>query len=171
MKLAILTSLLFVTSLTSVKAKVSLVPLDTEYGKWITTTNTNQAKMIDQMLEKYPASQRDMMKKMMKKMMPKKSAMDNMKQEQCITKDSYKDMERKLKEALGKGNANKCAFKVTKSTSKIFSATIDCGAVKSNVMTKVINSKRNESTIVTNIPSMGKQEIKTVSVWKSSKCN
>ena len=172
MKLTLVTTLLYITAIGGLHAKIKIVPLDTEYGLWVTTTNTNQEKMMDKMLEKYPESQRAMMKKMMSKMIPKNNAnnKENMKQEQCITKDSYKNMESTIKKSLGQKNTQNCKLNVTKSTSKYFAAVIDCGVVKSTVQTKVINAKRNESLVVTNIPTMGRQEIKAVSVWKSSKC-
>lgn len=163
--------LLITLSITSSYAKVTIVPLDTEPGQWMTTSNTNQAQIIENMLKNYPKEQKEMMKKMITKMMPKKGGIDDMKQKQCITKDSYKEMEEKLKKSLGGNNADKCKLEVLKSTSKIFSAVLNCGAIKSEIETKVINSKKNISKVITNIPSMGKQEIVATSVWKSAKCN
>ena len=144
-----------------VKADVDFVSLDMELGYWEITTQVN----VDDMLANIPEEQRAMMRQMMTSKMKLPVI------KQCITQDTYKNMQAKMVESF-KSAGNDCALQVTSSSAKEFSGVVSCasGVTKINITTKAINSKRHESQVNTNMVGMDKNNIKTIGEWKSATC-
>jgi len=144
-----------------VKADVDFVSLDMELGYWEITTQVN----VDDMLANIPEEQRAMMRQMMTSKMKLPVI------KQCITQDTYKNMQAKMVESF-KSAGNDCALQVNSSSAKEFSGEVSCasGATKINITTKAINSKRHESQVNTNMVGMDKNNIKTIGEWKSATC-
>ena len=88
-KIIILSILLFAFN---VSAVTKIVPLDMELGYWETSSEMEESDMIKNMLANIPKEQRAKMREMMK------SKMKTPMVKQCITEDSFKDMEKKMRE-------------------------------------------------------------------------
>lgn len=146
---------------TQVKADVELVPLDMELGYWETTTQLD----LEGMLANIPEQQREMVRGMMSKKMKVPVI------KQCITQDSLKDMEAQMRKSF-KSAGDDCDLQVIKSTAKEFNGVLNCagGKTKTTISTKLINSKRFESQIDTDMNEMGSNSIETISEWKSAVC-
>ena len=89
-----------------VHADEIIVPLDMKLGYWETTTEIGENVMIKQVLANMPESQRAQMRAMME------SEMKPHVLKHCITKDSFKDMDKQLREAFS--GQQQCKFKVIK---------------------------------------------------------
>ena len=163
MKTIVLFSLFLTVS--TLHAEETLVPLDMELGYWETTTEIEESEMISNLLASMPESQRAMMREMMKSQI--QSAIGK----QCITEESLKDAEKQIRESLsGEGIDDRCEFTIIKSTSKEFVGTVTCAGFPTQVHTKVINSKRNESNVVSKLGGLGENKIRSIAEWKSSTC-
>lgn len=143
------------------KADVDFVPLDMELGYWEITTHIN----LDEMLANIPEEQRAMMRQMMKGTMKVPVV------KQCITQDTYNNMQTKMLESFESIDSD-CELQVIKSTAQEFSGVVTCatGSTKVTITTKAVNSKRHESQISTNAGGMGQNNIKTIGEWKSASC-
>lgn len=135
--------------------------LNMKLGHWVTTTDTSA--LVDKMLANMPEESRAMVKEMMQKEMESSNKSD-----QCITAEVLENFDKKLKETFS-GN-KECSFNVSESTSEKFVADIECPGSKNNIVTNVINSKRNESTITTKAAGVDSTTITSVSEWQSDIC-
>ena len=97
---------------TTMTAQADMVPLDMELGYWETTTEIEESEMMRNMLASVPEAQRAQMRQMMQ------GSVESNVDRQCITADSFKDMEKQMMESFGDDNAHGCQFEVTKSSSK-----------------------------------------------------
>lgn len=147
-----------------VNADVDFVPLDMALGYWETTTKIDASEMMATMLANIPEEQREAVRGMME------SKMKLPVTKQCVTKETFENMESKLKESLSGHEEMNCDFEVVTSTSKVFSGVFSCEGNSTRITTTVINSKRHESKLVTNMGGIGQNEISTVGEWKSSTC-
>jgi hypothetical protein len=152
----------FIVIASQAKADVDFVPLNMELGYWEITTQIN----LNEMLANIPEEQRAMMRQMMKGTMKMPVI------KQCMTQDTYKNMQVKMMESLESANGD-CDLKVLKSTAQEFSGVVTCagGATIISITTKAVNSKRHESQVSTNAGGMGQNNIKTIGEWKSAKCS
>ena len=163
MKTILLLSLFL--SVSTLYAEETLVPLDMELGYWETTTEIQESEMIRDLLASMPESQRAMVRQMMTSQI--QSAIGK----QCITAETFKDAEKQIRESLtGDDMDDQCEFAITKSTSKEFVGTVTCAGYPTQVHTKVIDSKRNESNVVSKIGGLGENKMRSIAVWKSSTC-
>ncbi len=160
MKKFIIIAFIAYTSLTS--AATDITPPNMELGHWITTID--QSAIIEQALASLPEESRVMALKMMKEKMQSST-----RSEQCITKDALRNFDKSIKDTFSDINKKDCSFDVTESTNKKFAATMTCPGTVTQITTDVINSKRNESTIVIGVGAAEKT-LKAVSEWKSSVC-
>lgn len=138
----ILSLLLLSTSTFAAKFK----PLDVKAGLWRYEIVENSA--IDKMLEKVPEAQREMMKSMLKGKMQSF--------ESCQTPEMLKDPEGKFKEAVAKNPELKgCEFNILKSSASYNHSKIKCPnkSHDSDIQIKVVNTKEQQQTVVTNTPS------------------
>jgi hypothetical protein len=156
-------ALSIIISAFNANAEIKLVPLDMDPGYWETTTEMGESDIIKNMIANMPEAQRAKMREMMK------SKMKIPMVKQCITEESFKDMEKKMREGMG-DNAKNCQFDTKKSTNKEFIGVLDCSHSKFTIHTKVINSKHNESSAVADMGAAGLNKIRTISKWKSTTC-
>ena len=155
----------FLITINVVHAETKMVPLDIEVGYWETNAEILQNDVMNKALESIPKAQRAMMQKMMQ------STMKIPTTKQCITSDSFKDMEKKMRESMGdQGNGQNCKFKVINSNSKEFSGKLSCKNMDTLIHTKVINSKRHESTVESTAAGMGMTKLKILAEWKGKTC-
>jgi hypothetical protein len=162
MKTSISLALLFVSI--NAYSDQKLIPLEMELGYWETTATMQESDMMSKMLAQLPEAQRAQAQQMMGSQMKIPVV------KQCITKDSFKDIEKQLKDSMG-NKENECKFKITKSTDKEFIGTLNCASGQTTkVHTRVISSKLNKSDIVVNMGQMGKNKIVTVAKWISTTC-
>ncbi|MFT5333699.1 MAG: hypothetical protein ACJASY_002652 [Halioglobus sp.] len=145
-------------------AEVKLVPLDMELGYWETTTKMEESEMMRNLLASIPEAQRAQMREMMQ------GALQSAVGRQCITADSFKDMEKQMRESMGSEAGPDCQFGITKSTSKEWLGTFTCAGMPSTIHAKVINSRRHESTVVSVVPGVGQNKIISTGLWKSATC-
>jgi hypothetical protein len=160
MKVTVFISLLFTAFFAN--AAQTIVPLDMALGYWETTTEIEENDMIKQMLASVPEAQRDQMRAMMEGQVKQPIV------KQCITEDTLKDMDKQMREAFG--DQQQCKFNVTKSNNKEFIGELNCAGNITTIHTKVITSKRHESSAVSNIVGMGATNIRTIGEWKSATC-
>lgn len=163
MKKSFLLGLIIAAS--SAHAEVEMVPLDMELGYWESSAEMLENGAMAKVLESIPEAQRAMMKEMMESKMKIPTT------KQCITADTFKDLEKKMRESMGdqEGGQN-CEFKVTSSSSKEFSGTLKCASMNASIQTKAINSKRQESTIESTMAGVGVTKLKMVAEWKGGTC-
>ncbi|MCF6194666.1 MAG: DUF3617 domain-containing protein [Kangiellaceae bacterium] len=141
-----------------------LTPLEMELGYWETTATMQGNDMMSKMLAQLPEAQRAQAQQMMGSQMKIPVV------KQCITKDSFKDMEKQFKESMGSKN-NDCKFEITKSTAKEFIGILNCASGQATkVHTTVVNSKLNRSDVLVDMGEMGKNKIVTVAKWISTTC-
>lgn len=160
----LLTAGLLLSVLTA-HAEVEIVPLDMKLGYWETTTQIEQSDMMKNMLKNIPEAQRANMQAMMQ------GSMQMPVVKQCVTKESLKDMEAQIKQGLGKQKgAESCQFSATKSTSKEFMGSLTCASIPTTIHSKVINAKHHESTVISNVPNMGSNKIRSTGKWVSNTC-
>lgn len=145
------------------QAQPAITPLDIELGYWEMTSEMAENDMMKQMLANVPEAQRAQMKAMMQSQM-KPTVI-----KQCITKQSMQQLDKQFQQAFA--GQQQCQFKLTQSTSQQFSGVITCtGGVVTEVHTKVINTKRHETNVTTQVPQMGTNKIKSVAQWISATC-
>ena len=130
-------------------------------GHWVTTAD--MSAMLEKALASIPEASRAMAKEMMKK-----SMQPSIISEYCITKENLANYEEQVKSNFN--GENNCKLDVTESTSEIFSATMNCSSMAIHITTKVINSKKNETIVISKTPDAGETKITTVSEWQSSVC-
>lgn len=138
-----------------------IVAPNMEPGHWISTTDTSA--ILEQTLASVPEESRAMVRKMMEQKMQEANTT-----EQCVTKEILTNFDQEIKNKLG--NHDNCEFNVTESTREKFAATLSCTGSIINITTNVINSKKNESTVISNVTGMAETKIKLLSEWKSSVC-
>ena len=157
--------LAFLIATTTAHAEIEMVPLDIDLGLWETNAEMLENGAMTKILESVPEAQRAMMKEMMGSKMKIPAT------EQCITDDTFKDLEKKMRESMGdqEGSQN-CEFKVTSSSSKEFSGTLDCEGMSASIATKVINSRLQESTVESMMAGIGATKIKMTARWKAETC-
>lgn len=143
-------------------AEVEVVPLDMELGYWEIRAEVLESEAINNMLANLPESSRDQVRKMMQS----KAQIPIVKQ--CITSDSFKNFEEKYKESMG--GESSCEFQVTTSTSEEFIGELLCDGNKTDISTKVVDSKRQISDVVSSVPGVGETKIQTIAEWKSTVC-
>jgi hypothetical protein len=143
-------------------ADVEIVPLDMELGYWETTAEVLESGAIANMLANLPESQRAKVRAMMK------SKIQIPIVKQCITSDSFKDFEEKFRNSMG--GQESCKFNIQKSTSQEFIGELNCEGNPTVIHTRSINSKRQESEVVSSAGEIGQSKIRTVAEWKSSVC-
>ena len=143
-------------------AEVEVVPLNMELGYWETTAEVLESGAIANMIANLPESQRAKVRAMMKS----KIQIPTIKQ--CITSDSFKDFEEKFRNSMG--GQDSCEFSIQKSTSQEFIGELNCEGNPTVIHTKAINSKRQESEVVSSAGEMGQSKIRTVAEWKSTVC-
>lgn len=153
-----------VLTATTTIAETDLVPLDIELGYWETTTQIEESEMMKNLLASVPEAQRVQMRQMMQSGLAKNLGRD------CVTEESFADMEKMLKESYGGEGNQGCQFDVTKSSGTEFMGSITCAGMPSTVHTQVIDSKHHESTVISVIPGMGENKITTSARWKSAEC-
>ncbi len=144
-KMKKLTALALILTACTATAEIKLVPLDMELGYWETTTKIEESEMMQGAVE---------------------SDVDG----QCITPDSFKDMEKQMTESMGGEDGQNCQFEVTKSTSREMSGLVKCAGIPSTIRTQVINSKHHESTVISVVPGIGENKILSTAQWKSATC-
>ncbi|MFK8031498.1 MAG: DUF3617 family protein [Gammaproteobacteria bacterium] len=144
-----------------VATAVEITPPNMDVGLWV--TEVDQSAIIEQALSRVPESSREMVRGMMEKKMA-----ESARTEQCITKETLANFDQEMKDTFSE--QKDCELDVKESTSEKFVAELLCSEAAINIVTKVINSKRNESTLTTNIPGMGETVITSVSEWKSAEC-
>lgn len=149
---------------TTMTAQADMVPLDMELGYWETTTKIEESEMVRNMLASVPEAQRAQMRQMMQ------GSVESNVDRQCITADSFKDMEKQMMESFGNDNPHGCQFEVTKSSSKELLGTVTCSNMPSTIHTRVIDSKHHESTVISVIPGMGENKILSTAQWISADC-
>lgn len=146
-------------------AETKMVPLDMQLGYWETETEIIENDALKKMLENVPEAQRAMMRDMLASNMKIPAS------KQCITKDSFNDLEKKMQETLAaQTKGENCKFDVISSSKKAFSGKLVCENMQAMINTKVINAKRNESTAVSTMEGMGNTKLKMVAQWKSAAC-
>ena len=155
------TLLLLVCCIPSVVGAVELVAPNMALGHW--TTTVDQSAMIEQALAKVPAESRAMVKEMMQKQMQ-----DTSTTQQCITPEILANFDEQMKEAFSA--AQNCTFNVSESTTEKFAAKVSCPGSIINIVTNIVNSKRSESMITTEVDGMGKSTMSSVSEWQSEVC-
>ncbi len=138
-----------------------IVVPDLELGHWVTTVDTSA--MVEEALAAVPESSRAMVKKMMEQQMQSSSTSN-----QCITQETLDSFDEQIKDSFGA--QNNCEFNVIESSSEKFVATMQCPESVLRVETNIISSKRNESTLVSDVAGMGQTTITSVSKWVSSDC-
>jgi hypothetical protein len=159
MKKTMILILAFCTPLT-VNA-TDIETLNMKLGHWVTTTDTSA--LVEKMLANVPKESRAMVKEMMQKKMESSNTAD-----QCITSEILENFDKQIKETF---STNKeCSFDVSESTSDKFAAEITCPGSTNSIITNVISSKRNESTITTKVAGVDSTTITSVSEWKSEVC-
>lgn len=152
----------FSLATSSVYAEVEIVPLDMELGYWETTAEMLESDAVTQMLANLPEAQRAQVESMMKGKMKIPTV------KQCIAADSFDDFEEKFKESMG--GRNDCEFEIVKSTSQEFTGLLKCSGHETSIKTKVIDSKRQVSDVVSSAGGVGESKIRTTAQWKSSVC-
>jgi len=133
---------------------------DLALGHWVTTTDTSA--FIEQALASIPEESRTMVRQMMTEKMKSSSTSD-----QCITKDTLKNIDKQMKDAFGD---NQCELNITKSNKKKLAVSMTCLGSVININTSFINAKLSESAITTNVEGMASTTMKMTSKWKSSIC-
>jgi len=157
-------SLAFLFASINAYSDQKLIPLEMELGYWETTATMQESDMMSKMLAQLPEAQRALAKQMMG------SKMKIPVVKQCITKDSFKDMEKQLRDSMG-NKEDECKFKITKSTNKEFIGTLNCQSGQATkVHTRVVNSKLNKTDVIVDMGEMGKNKILTVAKWISATC-
>lgn len=159
-----LTALALILTAYTATAEIKLVPLDMELGYWETTTEIEESEMMRNLLASVPEAQRGKMREMMQ------GAIETAVDRQCITADSFKDMEKQMQEAMGGELGQNCQFEIIKSTDQEMSGSVTCAGIPSTIYTKVINSKRHESTVISVVPGVGENRIRSTAQWKSATC-
>lgn len=155
----------FLVAVNIAHAEIEMVPLDIELGYWETNAEIRQSDAMSKMLENIPEAQQAMMREMMA------SSIKIPTTKQCITSDSFKDLETKMRESMGvQGAGQDCNFVVTNSSSKEFSGKLICQSMETHIHTKVISSKRQESVVESMAAGMGGTKIKMVAEWKAKTC-
>ena len=144
-------------------AEQKIVPLDIDPGYWKTTVEIEQSQAIKDMLANLPEDQREMVMKQME------SSMQSSTSKQCVTEESINDMEKMMREGLG-SQGNSCELEVSKSTSTELIAEMKCQGVATVIHTKVINSKRQETTATSNGAGVGETKVNMVVEWESETC-
>ena len=90
---------------------------------------------------------------------------------QCITEDWFKDLENKMREAMGdQGAGQDCHLEATNSSSTEFSGKLSCKGMDTFIHTKVINSKRQESIAESTVAGMGESKFRMIAEWKADVC-
>lgn len=145
----------------SVFAETKITPPDMALGHWVTTADMSE--IIEQTLAKMPEETRAMVRGMMEEKMK-----DSSRTEQCITEDTLNNFDQQVKQAFGKDTD--CKIDVIESNSKKFVVALTCPGTAMKITTDVINDKRNETTMVSNIAGMGETAVTSVSAWQSSTC-
>jgi|GEM_PF-1569246 len=138
-----------------------IVVPDLDLGHWVTTVDTSE--LVEKALAAVPASSRAMLKNIIEQQLQGASTSD-----QCITQETLDNFDDQIKE--GFGNQTNCEFNIIESSSEKFVATMQCPEADLRAETNIISSKRNESTLVSDVAGMGKTTIKSVSEWVSSDC-
>lgn len=146
----------------SVYADVKIVPLDMELGYWETTAEMLESDAVTKMLATLPEAQRAQVQSMMKNKMKIPTV------KQCIAADSFDNFEEKFKESMG--GKNDCEFEIVKSTSQEFVGLLKCSGHETSIQTKVVDSKRQISNVVSSAGGAGESKIRTTAQWKSSVC-
>lgn len=155
----------FIIATGTAHAEVKMVPLDIELGHWETNAEMLQNDSINKLIENMPEAQRAMMREMMQSKIKIPTT------KQCITKDTFKDMNKQIRESMGdQAVAQDCNFEVISSNSKSFSGKLVCKNLETFIHTKVINSKRQESAVEANVAGMGVTKLSMVSQWKTGTC-
>lgn len=155
----------FLIAVNTAHADIEMVPLDMELGYWETNTEMLESDTMNKMLESIPEDQRAQMQEMMGSKMKIPAT------QQCITADSFKDLEKRMRESLGdQGAAQDCKLEVTDSSSKAFSAKLSCNRMETLIHTKVINSKRQESSVESTVSGMGGTKLRMIAEWKAETC-
>ncbi|MFK8048054.1 MAG: DUF3617 family protein [Halioglobus sp.] len=157
-------ALAVIVAATTATAETTLVPLDIEFGYWETTTEVQESEMMKSLLASVPEAQRAQMRQMMQ------GTIDSQVGRQCVTKESFADMEKMLQESFGGDNGPGCKFEVTKSSDTEFMGSINCAGMPTTVHTQVIDSKQHQSTMVSMIPGMGENRVISTAQWKSAEC-
>lgn len=145
----------------SVFSQPAITPPDMTPGHWVTTAD--MSSIIEQTLASMPEESRDMMRGMIEARMKDSSVT-----EQCITEETLNNFEQQVKEAFS--NETNCELNVAESTSKKFVLTLQCPDSDIQVTTNIINDKRTETTVVTNVAGLGETAISSVSEWQSATC-
>lgn len=133
---------------------------DLELGHWVTTTDSSA--FIEQALASIPEESRAMVRQMMKEKMKSSSTSD-----QCITKDTLKNIDKQMENAFGD---NQCEHNITESNKKNLAVTMKCSGSVIKINTRFINAKLSESAITTNVEGMASTTMKMTSKWKSNTC-
>jgi hypothetical protein len=155
----------FLMATNTIYAETKMVALDMELGYWEVKAEILESDVMNKMLDSMPEEQRAMMQEMMQSKMKIPTT------KQCITDDSFKDLEKKMRESMGEQNAEQeCKFAVMNSNSKEFTGKLSCKSMEALIQTKVINSKLQESTVESTVAGMGGSKIKLRSEWKSGTC-
>jgi len=157
----------FISLLSLPLQATKLKPMNIEPGLWKSETKMDNGGMIAQMLEKFPAAQRDMMKDMMEKKMKEQLPIT----EVCFTKEMVSNPQKVYEEQMAQ-NKGKCDFKVKESTSTKFTGSMTCKgqAFTSDFTWQVIDKKNTKSVVNTTIAGGMKQKILVTSKWVKSKC-
>lgn len=146
-------------------ADVELVPLNMELGYWETTTQIEANEIMTNMLANLPEAQRAAINEMMKSKMKLPVV------KQCVTEATFKNMAAQIKDSLSNYDATQnCELQVVSSTSETFSGVLACAEHLTTVTTSVINSKRHETDVSTNMGGLGQNKIKTTGKWISATC-
>lgn len=138
-----------------------ITPPNMDPGHWITTVD--QSAIIEQALSRVPKGTRAMVEKMVKEQLKETSTT-----EQCITPETLANFDKQMKDTFSEDRD--CDFNVSESTSEKFVAELTCTGAIINIVTSVVNSKRNESVLTTNIAGLGETIVTSVSEWKSETC-
>lgn len=159
MKKLILCSLIFCSPL--IVAQTKITPPNMDLGYWV--TSVDQSGIIESALLGVPEESRAMVREMMAE-----SMQESMTTEQCITEETLSNFDGQIEDAFS-GDSD-CEFNVTESSSEKFMATISCPGSVMQITTDVINSKRNESIMVSKVAGMAETEITSIAEWQSSVC-
>lgn len=143
-------------------AENTIVPLDMEFGYWEFRTEMLESEMMTKMLESMPESQRAMVSDMMKNKLKFPTV------KQCITADDFESFEEKFKESMG-GNMN-CDIEIQESSSKEFLGKFVCDTHTMQIKTRAINTKRQETEIMSDMAGQGLTKMRSVGEWQSSTC-
>ena len=155
----------FLVAANTVHAEIEMVPLDMELGYWETNAEMLQSDALTKILESVPEAQRDMMREMMGNKMKIPTT------EQCITQDSFKDLEEKMRDSLGdQGASRECKFEVISSSRKEYSGKLVCEGMDTFIQTKVINSKLQETMVESTSEGLGSTKLKMTAEWKAATC-